>query len=350
MTGNEEERLGINRRPASIHRTRLFGELKVDKHNSRGVNSNRRALSNGRGHVSTQGEDNTNVEIKRRAVSSGRPGLYERNKDRDAKREAKLEMVRKEMMQECTFTPKTLVSSSSTSRTTTTNGSSDTKGVIDDVYERLYRHAGNVSTPMKPHSRTGSSSMHHPSPNSSVSRSGSACSSRIEELYQDGVRMIRRRRMTEEQERALRHKRREQQEILECTFRPKTQWQGRIVTTSHHQQQHTGLGRIGISPRDRAVRFPPTTRKKRASPPQEILVASPNDLRHLSPQRNRTYPTTDFHQTVSPLHDPPVYEDVMSIDDSTLLPRIHIGSTVGSSRAETVSHMTQTDDTEYGSI
>lgn len=340
--GNEEEeRLGINRRPTILGRIRLFDEVPV---------SNRRierSVSNGRGPIAQR----SHQESSPRAVSTGRPGLYERNKESDAKRAAKLQMVRKEMMQECTFTPKTLASSSSTSRTTATNASSETKGVINDVYERLYRHAGNVSTPIKGRSRAGSSSIHQPSPNSSLSRSGSACSSRIEELYQDGVRKIRSRRMTEEQERALRSTRLDQKDILECTFRPKTHWKGRVVAT-----QNVGQGRIGISPRDRALRSPPMTKKKHASPPQEILVASPSDIRHSwTPTRSHitaATPTTDYHETVSPLHDPSVvvYEDTTSIDDSTLLPRIYIGSTVGNSLAETVSCMTQTDATEYGSI
>lgn len=326
-----EERLGINRRPASAGRTRLFGDFASNEDEK--LRASRRSVSNGRDGIPRQPPKRVTATISnRRATSSGRPGMYERGLEHKAKREAKIDLIRKEMMEECTFTPKTLYSFSSASRTSTTNASSETKGILDDVYERLYRHGSSAGTPLKARSGMRSSPMH-----SGASRGGSACSSRIEELYQDGKRKLRR-RLTEAQERALREKRREQQEILECTFRPKTRWKTRA------DPPKDDLGRIGISPRS-----PPKTRKSHTCPPQEILVASPSDIRHWTPQRNRTN-TTDYTM-VSPLHDPTVYEDTRSIDDSTLLPRMHcIGSTVGTSTAASVSQVTQTDATEYGSI
>lgn len=333
----KEVRLGIKRRPVSTGRARL--SVDVPKKSENRLEMKRGTVSGGRGGIPVPSGRVTATVSNRRAISSGRPGIYEREMDHRAKREAKLQTICKEMMQECTFTPKTF-NSSTGSRTTSTNASSETRGAVDDVYERLYRHAGNVSTPNKVRSRTGSSSL-HPSPSSNMSRTGSACSSRIEELYQEGKRKIRSRRLTDEQERALRERRREQQEILECTFRPKTHWASRV--------EHNDPGRIGISPRESAIRSPPVTRKKRNSPPQEIVVASPSDIRHLTPQRTRT--NTIDYTMVSPLHDPSVYEDTRSVDDSTLLPRMQfIGSTVGTSTAASVSHLTQTDDTEYGSI
>ena len=333
---DSEDRLGINRRSLSCGRSRLFGDSLKKEDDKLGMN--RRSVSNGRGGNPLQSGRVTATVSNRRVTSGGRPGLYEREVEHKAKRDAKLQLIAKKMMEECTFTPKTSISS--VSRTTSTNASSETKGPLDDVYERLYRHASNASTPRKARSRTGSSSI-HPSPSGNMSRTGSACSSRIEELYQEGKRKIRSRRLTEEQERALRERRSEQQQILECTFRPKTHWASRV--------ERTDLGRIGISPRDRAIRSPPGTRKQRISPPQEIVVASPSVIRHWTPQRTRTN-TTDYTM-VSPLHDPSVYEDTRSIDDSFLLPRMQcIGSTVGTSTVASVSHLTQTDDTEYGSI
>lgn len=350
VTTNErtsgEERLGITRRPVSAGRTRFFGESSK-KPDATQTRSNRRSESNGRGVNNDQQNTRVTATISnRRAVSSGRGGIYERCLEYQAKREEKLKILRKEMMEECTFTPKTLQTMSSASRTSTTNASSDTKMVVDDVYERLYRHVGNVSTPQKPRSRAGSSTL-HPTPTSGMSRSGSACSSRIEELYQEGKRKIRSRRLTERQERILREMRREQQDILQCTFRPKTQWKGHLLESDKGHN----LGRIGISPRDEVVRSPPTTRKKRTNcPPQEILVASPSDIRHWTPQRNKASTTPDYAM-VSPIADPTVCEESASIDDSTLLPRMHfIGSTVGTSTAVSVSQLTHTDATEYGSI
>ena len=332
-----EVRLGINRRQVPTGGSGLFGE--VSKKNESELR-NQRSVSNGQGGNPIRSGRVTATVSNRGAISGGRTGLYEREIEQKAKRDAKLQMIRKQLMEECTFTPKTLNSTSSASRTASTNTSNETKGALDDVYERLYRHAGNVSTPHKVRSRDGSSSI-HPSPSSNTSRTGSACSSRIEELYQEGKQKIRSRRLTDEQERALRERRREQQQILECTFRPKTHWASRV--------EQTDPGRIGISPRDCTVRSPPATRKKQACPPHEIVVASPSDIRHWTPQRTRTS-TTDYVM-VSPLQDPSVYEDTRSIDDSTLLPRMQcIGSTVGTSTAASVSHLTQTDDTEYGSI
>eukprot|EP00977_Amphora_coffeiformis_P012892 scaffold3276_cov168-Amphora_coffeaeformis.AAC.9 len=333
-----EVRLGINRRQVPTGRSHLFGDF--SKKGESELGKNQRSLSNGRGDNPLKSERVIATVSNRRAISGGRPGLYEREIEHKAKRDAKLQTIRKQMMEECTFTPKTLNSISSASRTASTNASSETKGALEDVYERLYRHAGNVSTPHKVRNRSGSSSI-YPSPSSNMSRTGSACSSRIEELYQEGKQKIRNRRLTEEQERALRERRREQQQILECTFRPKTHWARRV--------EHTDTGRIGISPRDRTILSPPVTRKKPTCPPQEIVVASPSDIRHWTPQRNRTS-TTDYIM-VSPLQDPSVFEDSRSIDDSTLLPRMQfIGSTVATSTAASVSHLTQTDETEYGSI
>jgi len=334
-----EIRLGINRRQIPTGRSRLLGDLSKKDESE---------LTNEEGLVPKGSESNplksgrmTAAVNNRRAISGGRPGLYEREMERKAKKDAKLQKIRKEMMEECTFTPKTLNATSSASRTTGTNTSSETKGAVDDVYERLYRHAGNVCTPHKVRNRSGSSSI-HPSPSSNMSRTGSACSSRIEELYQEGKQKIRSRRLTDEQERALRERRREHQQILECTFRPKTHWASRV--------EHADPGRIGISPRDRTVRSPPpATRRKHKCLPHEIVVASPSDIRHWTPKRERTS-TTDYIM-VSPLQDPSVYEDSRSIDDSTLLPRMQcIGSTVATSTVASVSQLTQTDDTEYGSI
>lgn len=328
-----EERLGINKRPASTGRTRLFGDFSRKSGDDEKLSVSRRPVSNGRAAIPRQSNRVTVTISNRRALSTGRSGMYERGLEHQAKREAKIEIIRKEMMEECTFTPKTLYSFSSTSRsaskTSTTNESSEMR-VLDDVYERLYRHANSDGTPIKVGRGAGSSAMHI-----GTSRGGtSACSSRIDELYQEGKRKLRG-RLTEKQERALRQKRREQQEILECTFHPKTRWSVRVDPGKNDP------GRIGISPRS-----PPKTRKSRR-PPQEILVTSPSDIRHWTPKRNRTN-TTDYIM-VSPLHDPSVYEDTRSIDDSTLLPRMHcIGSTVGTSTAGSVK--TQTDATEYGSI
>jgi hypothetical protein len=324
------------RRNAENRRAMLNRQGRLHADSRSATRNGRRSSNAGSGGV---GREVLNDNDKG-SSSNGKKGYYEKEMERKAKKEAKLERIRKEMMEEYTFTPKTLHSSCSTSRTTTTKGSSDANGVMDQVFERLYRHSGNVGTPLKGRSRTGSSGI-HPIPNSAMSRTSSACSSRIEELYQEGKRKIRSRRLTDKQERDLREQRQAQREVKDLTFHPKTQWGSRVDPT-----KYKGYGRIGISPRHHHVHAPPVNRKKHSTPPGEILVRSPSH--QWTPPRNQTH-TSDYTM-VSPLHDPSVVDDGMASINSTLLPRIHIGSTVGTSTVASFSQLTQTDETEYGSI
>ena len=333
---SDEQRLGIARRSNATGRQPLFGDFSL--------RSSRRSGPNRRVNASQQKLVTATISNKR-AVSQGRPGMYERGLKFQAIRDAKVEKLRRKMMEECTFTPKTSQSSSSMSRTTATNASSEPKSMLDDVYQRLYSHpAGSFRTPQKARSKTGSSTF-HTTPNSTTSRSGSACSSRIEELYQEGKYKLRR-RLTEEQEKSLRERRREYQDVLECTFRPKTKWN----TSDVVKKASRDPGRIGISPRKLDYTTPPPKRKT-LNLPQEILVTSPSDIRHFTPPRNRT--TTADCSMVSPLYDPSVYEDTTSIDDSNLIPRMQCISivTAGTSTAASCSQQPPKDEeTEYGSI
>ena len=185
----EEQRLGINRRPMSTGRSRFLPDFSR-KNEEKRLGIDRTSNSTGGG----DSNDRMTTTRANRIESSSRPtvGIYERTFEQKVKRDAEIARIRQEMMKECTFTPKTLHSSMSTaSPTTTSNTSTDTRCMLDDVYERLYRHAGsNVSTPQKGRNRLGSS-VAHSTHNSGMSRSSSACSSRIEELYQDGKRKIR---------------------------------------------------------------------------------------------------------------------------------------------------------------
>jgi hypothetical protein len=178
---------------------------------------------------------------------------------------------------------------------------------------------------------------------STESRTGTAVSSRIEELYEKGVRQVRRRPKTDQQERLLRDRLRENRELQECTFRPQLYWGSKKSSTTSPP-----VPKLQAAPRSHLLlsSTPPVRLQPRL--PKEIIVSPPppHDTKHrpwhTPPRRRETL--SDF-MMVSPMRDPFFVDDE---DESSrwITPRIIVGSTVASGSIA----VTKGDETEYGSI
>lgn len=132
--------------------------------------------------------------------------MYEKSKLRLAARKEHLKEAEKKLMEECTFTPET-----NRSRSSSKSGNST-------VFDRLYSESKRT-TPKKANGRRdGDSRKGSPT---SVSSHGS---SRIESLYQDGLRRAQNRRLTDKEEAEARRRRLEEKELAECTFCPQMDW------------------------------------------------------------------------------------------------------------------------------
>jgi hypothetical protein len=256
----------------------------------------------------------------------------------------------------CTFTPNTTKSNSS-NRTATTNASS---GGTESVFDRLYRNpnqGGSVASNRSPamlngtrlHSYSVRSSLRSslsrsPTAYSTESRSSTAMSSRIEELYEKGVRKVRRRPVSDLQERQIRDRHREEKELDECTFRPKLYWGSKMSSKKPLS--------VVRNPTQILNNILSTPVKPRPRLPKEIIVSpTPHATKHRpwhTPKRQEeafpSFGAIDF-MMVSPLRDPSFDDED---EDYSRVPRIIIGSTVASASGSIA--VTQTDETEYGSI
>jgi hypothetical protein len=174
----------------------------------------------------TRNLTSTRTSLVEPGKGTRRPSLYERAVQQRVERARKLKLLEAKLMEECTFTPTTTTSRSSTVSSSPSSGES--------VFDRLYRGGNNTpgsnhSTPVTSNVRRGRSNYptrttRAASPMSSrmsSSRPESTYSSRIEGLYESGVRKIRARPLlNDSREKQLRDVRREEQNMAECTFQP----------------------------------------------------------------------------------------------------------------------------------
>lgn len=251
----------------------------------------------------------------------------------------------------CTFTPNT-VKSASSNRTAATNASSGGESVFD----RLYRGGSVASSHQSPTVRGStrhnvrSSLSRSPTPaRSTMSRASTAISSRIDEIYEEGVHKARRRPVTDKHERELRDQRWEEREIQECTFRPKLYWGSNLKSEKDDVVPHKSpLATMTRNPKDTARHHG----KAHPRLPKEIMVSPPprasKHRRWQSPQRkdgNDREALFSMHFiTVSPLRDP--LFDINEYSSPLIAPRMIACSTVAS---ESIA-MTRGAETEYGSI
>jgi len=217
--------------------------------------------------------------------------MYERSKLRLAAKEEHLKQTEKKLMEECTFTPETNRSRSSSNSGNTT------------VFDRLYSES-RKTTPKKYNGRrSGDSQKRSPT---SVSSHGS---SRIDNLYQDGLRRAQNRKLTDKDEADARRRRLEEKELEQCTFQPNMDWR--------KKKPATGNGK----PSDAAKMQSPQCMY---SPPVHVITTQ-SALKHSSGRHSMSGRN---HSIVSPLRGP-------DIPAPAAVP----------SGIESVG-----DDTEYGSI
>lgn len=144
------------------------------------------------------------------SCSIGRSSLYERSMRAREKHLSKLAHLRKEAMEQFTFTPST-TKSGRTSTTTTTSS----QGFSPSHYSvRRHKHC----TPM-----------------GSGRSINSVASSRIEELYRVRVGKMRARPSSDREEKVVRQRNVDEREMKGCTFRPQTNWGTKCKTQSEKQ-------------------------------------------------------------------------------------------------------------------
>lgn len=217
--------------------------------------------------------------------------MYERSKLHLAIKELRLKETEKKLMEECTFTPET-----NRSRTSSKSGTSP-------VFDRLYSES-RKSTPKKYNGRqSGDSQKRSPT---SVSSHGS---SRIEYLYQDGLRRAHNRKLTDKEEAEARRRRLEEKELQLCTFRPNMDWRKKkppVRVNGKHKDS------VNID-----------SPQYQYSPPVHVVTTRSISARHVGRHKS-----DQSHSIVSPLRGPDI-----------------------PSRAAVPSGIESLgDDTEYGSI
>lgn len=194
--------------------------------------------------------------------------MYERSKLRLAAKEQHLKRAEKKLMEECTFTPETNKSRSSSNSGITT------------VFDRLYSES-KKTTPKKANGRRSGDSKRSPT---SVSSHGS---SRIDQLYQNGLRKAQNRRLTDKDESEERRRRLEEKELEQCTFQPNMDWRKKKKA----------------APVNGKSRYPAKTQSSRYqySPPVHVVTTQPvltrNGGRRKSERNN---------SIVSPLRGPDI--------------------------------------------
>ena len=270
-----------------------------------------------------------------------RLSLYERSLQQRARKEQRIRELREKIMEECTFTPNTTKSNSS-SRTSTTRASSGGESVFD----RLYRSGSSYedSTPIASNQRISSRFSASPTGRSAISRTSTAASTRVEELYAAGVRKVRARPKSDQAEKEQRDKRREVRELRECTFRPKLHW-GRKCAALQKRKKPSVQHRL--EPNMIARPGKPAMRQRKAALPLEIIIKKDASLLQRpwqSPMRQHD-PEMEL-MLVSPLHDPSTIateDDIIELSTSRQAlasPSVENGSLA----------MTEGNETEYGSI
>jgi len=270
-----------------------------------------------------------------------RLSLYERSIQQRAAKQERVRELREIMMEECTFTPNTAKSNSS-SRTATTNASSGGESVFD----RLYRSgcSSNHSTPLKSNKRPLKPRLSPSSTTgrSALSRTSTAASTRVEELYAAGVRKARARPRSDRAEREWRERRREAKELSVCTFQPNLFW-GRTYapkrkqSSAQHRLEPTMIVNKPVKSKGR---------QRKAALPVEIIIKTDMSMAQRpwqSPLRPKKLGSAIELMLVSPLRDP---STIATEDDIIELPtsRHHA---LGPVESATLS---QGNETEYGSI
>lgn len=218
--------------------------------------------------------------------------MYERSKVFLAAKEQKLEQAKHKLMEDCTFTPETNKSRSS-------HGSTP-------MFDRLHSESRKV-TPKKASIRGREICKWSPT---SMGSSCGSTPSRIDKLYRDGVRKAKNRQPTDKREAEARRRRLEDQELEQCTFRPKMDW----------RTKNPPRGRKGTSSpngsKDASSKESLCTPRSHDAPPVDVITTRAV----LTPTMNET-----SHSVVSPLRVPDI--------------------PVALNGAESIG-----DDTEYGSI
>jgi hypothetical protein len=281
-----------------------------------------------------------------------RLSLYERSMQQKSDHAKKIKsMEALQIAASCTFTPKTNVAKSNASNsnqtaTTKASASSDGGSKSESVFDRLYKGASasvassQKSPPPPPPPTTrvwnGSRQLLHQY-SSSESRTSTAVSSRMEDLYEKEVRKARRRPKTDHQEKRLRDQMWEERELQECTFRPQLNWGSKKSSKKSPPVPTLQAPRSKLLS---STQTPPAKLKQTRFPKEIIVIPPPpNDTKHRpwhTPQRQEK--PSDF-MMVSPLRDP------FFVDEQDESSRIIIGSAVASGSIAVTKA-----GTEYGSI
>jgi hypothetical protein len=170
-------------------------------------------------------------------------------------------------MEECTFTPETNKSRSSSHSGNTT------------VFDRLYSEAKRT-TPKK---ANGQRDAQKRSP-TSVSSHGS---SRIDYLYRDGLRRAQNRQLTDKEEAEARRRRLEEKDLEQCTFRPNMDWRKKKPSNVNGRPRDTVNALSQRSPR-----------YQHSPPPVHVITTKPISTRNGMRKSDRN------HSLISPLRDP----------------------------------------------
>lgn len=219
--------------------------------------------------------------------------MYERSKLHLAAKRENLKQTERKLMEDCTFTPETNKSRSSSNSGNTT------------VFDRLYSESKRT-TPTKANGRrSGNSQKRSPT---SVSSHGS---SRIDYLYQDGLRRAQNRRLTDKEEAEARQRRLEEKELKQCTFRPNMDWRKK----KDGKEKGTHQDPVNVH----STRY-------QYSPPVHVVTTQPALIRRSVGQRSMLGLTNSI---VSPLRGPDLKATLSAVPSSI--------ESLG-------------EDTEYGSI
>eukprot|EP00339_Tiarina_fusa_P001149 CAMPEP_0117044104 /NCGR_PEP_ID=MMETSP0472-20121206/30595_1 /TAXON_ID=693140 ORGANISM="Tiarina fusus, Strain LIS" /NCGR_SAMPLE_ID=MMETSP0472 /ASSEMBLY_ACC=CAM_ASM_000603 /LENGTH=562 /DNA_ID=CAMNT_0004755761 /DNA_START=226 /DNA_END=1911 /DNA_ORIENTATION=+ len=142
--------------------------------------------------------------------------MYERSRVQMEQREMKLKALQQQLMSDCTFTPKSL---------TPRSKDNSAEGSAEAVFDRLYAtetastRASRANTPKRGRTTTPRRARRR------SNDSGLSAGSRVEALYEAGQKNLRAKVMTHKKEEESRRKRIEEAELAACTFTPRTKWQ-----------------------------------------------------------------------------------------------------------------------------
>ncbi|CAB9520219.1 expressed unknown protein [Seminavis robusta] len=224
--------------------------------------------------------------------------LYERSQLGLKEREKKIKSIRDELMKECTFKPNTANTIKQKA-----GGKKKMKRSPQQSTRSGDKSSSTTPTTASTHTTTTTSTRqywqdfqrsHQQQPTSDASsKDGSKTSLttkslRFEELYKEGLRKARQRPATEKAEQELRNKRLEEEQMRECTFKPKLYWGKKIPTTRRkplvnitQSQNNDNLQRRGptaprsLSPRRKLIFETPPEQKKSSICPKSPPVQAP---------------------------------------------------------------------------